>query len=276
MPVDFNAAQSLRRWALEFLCPYWQARVLAPEGGFYESLDTNGEPDRSPHRSILNQARLSYVFSHAATLSGNAQLRVAAEHGFAYLLHCYEVSSQFAGWHRISHVDGRVIDPVCDTYDQAFVVFAMAYYYQLSGAPQALHLAEQTYSQLETVLADSEAGGFQEVHPFNSALPRRQNPHMHLLEASLAMHRAGGGAHWLVRAQGLVALFESHFFDQQSGSLAEYFDATWQTAQGDFAALRDIGQIREPGHQFEWVWLLQQYVQQDPQAKLDHYIDAMS
>ena len=45
-----------------------------------------------------------------------------------------------------------------------------------------------------------------------------------------------------------------------SGSLAEYFDGRWVRQSGA------AGEIREPGHQFEWVWLLQQYLHQDSHA----------
>jgi mannose/cellobiose epimerase-like protein (N-acyl-D-glucosamine 2-epimerase family) len=78
---------------------------------------------------------------------------------------------------------------------------------------------------------------------------------MHLLEATLAMHGATQAPVRLERATGLVDLFQRAFFDAVTGSLGEYFDAQWRPVAGPEGALR------EPGHQFEWVWLLQQYIQ---------------
>ena len=37
-----------------------------------------------------------------------------------------------------------------------------------------------------------------------------------------------------------------------TGALIEFFTAAWQQAP-------DTGSLREPGHQFEWVWLLHEY-----------------
>ncbi len=84
-------------------------------------------------------------------------------------------------------------------------------------------------------------------------LPRRQNPHMHLLEAVLALHAATGEKNWLRRATALVDLFKQRFLDPQTGALIEYFGEDWSVAPGD------EGRLREPGHQFEWVWLLFEY-----------------
>ena len=58
-------------------------------------------------------------------------------------------------------------------------------------------------------------------------LPRRQNPHMHLLEALLALHVATGEKNWLRRAGALVDLFKRRFVDPQTGALIEFFGEDW-------------------------------------------------
>ena len=84
-------------------------------------------------------------------------------------------------------------------------------------------------------------------------LPRRQNPHMHLLEALLALHEATQEKNWLRRATALVDLFKRRFFDPETGAVIEFFAEDWSPAPGD------EGLLREPGHQFEWVWLLHEF-----------------
>src|SRR5258706_168322 len=80
---------------------------------------------------------------------------------------------------------------------------------------------------------------------------RRQNPHMHLFEAALAI----AGTRWAVaddlpRAERVAQWLADHFFDRARGALPELFDADWvpQATDGAF----DV----EPGHHFEWAWLL--------------------
>ena len=256
MATEKSTPQSTRLWLLEHVCPYWCVRIVDPQGGFYESLNAQGQANKLPLKTVLNQARLTYVFSHASVLGGDDSLRRAADHGFDFLQRASVVNGHVNGWPRAMSALGEVLDPARDTYDQAFVIFAMAWYYRASASQEALHLAEQTFEFLETQLADAELGGFFEEYPATGKLPRRQNPHMHLLEAVLAMHAATGQQIWLDRATRLITLFTGIFFDEKTGSLAEFFDAAWTLADGA------PGLLREPGHQFEWVWLLQQYLQQ--------------
>ncbi len=250
--------QPTRLWLLEHVCPYWHERIVDLQGGFFEGLDEDGRALVSPLKTVLNQARLTYVFSHASVMGGSSAMRGAADHGFDFLRRASVLAGRFEGWHRTTTNHGEIVDAARDTYDQAFVIFAMAWYHRASGSQQALLLAEQAYGFLESHLADTgtDEGGFFEEYPATDKLPRRQNPHMHLLEAVLAMHAATGHGVWLDRASRLIALFTSVFLDEKTGSLAEFFDASWQRDQGA------PGLVREPGHQFEWVWLLHQYMLQ--------------
>jgi mannose/cellobiose epimerase-like protein (N-acyl-D-glucosamine 2-epimerase family) len=254
--------RALRRWLLEHVCPFWAARIVDPEGGFFESLDAQGQAGASPARTVLNQARLTYVFSHAAVLAGGGDLRAVADHGFDFVRRAsVSGGGGFAGWHRSTSVHGEIIDGARDAYDQAFVIFAMAWYHRATGSQEALRLAAQAHEFMDRHLADRVHGGFFEEFPNIDKQPRRQNPHMHLLEAALAMHAASGDAVWLARADKLVALFTRAFVDG-TGTLGEYFDAQWRPAEGA------AGERREPGHQFEWVWLLAQYMRQSGRQDL--------
>ena len=249
-------AKSLRHWLLGTVCPYWSERLTDPQGGFYEGIDSQGRPAMSPVRHVLVQARLTYVFSHAAVLNRSPATLAAADHGFAQLQRWSH--SRTGGWARAQSnatqlSDSAVVDATRDTYDQAFVIFASAWYFRASGDPAAIAMAEQAYAFLQAQLADAEHGGFFEEHPNRARLPRRQNPHMHLLEATLAMHAATGEGRWLDASRQMVGLFEHKFYDSTSGSIGEFFRLDWSPAEGAEGALR------EPGHQFEWAWLLCEY-----------------
>jgi mannose-6-phosphate isomerase len=73
---------------------------------------------------------------------------------------------------------------------------------------------------------------------------------MHLLEAYLFLERAAPGRGYRDRATQLVELFRRRFF--RDGLLFEYFRPDW--AIGERAAW-------EPGHHYEWVWLLGEYAE---------------
>ncbi|MFD0934949.1 AGE family epimerase/isomerase, partial [Methylobacterium trifolii] len=90
-------------------------------------------------------------------------------------------------------------------------------------------------------------GGFTEA----GAGPLRQNPHMHLLEAALAWMEAGRPEPWTELADEMVGLATERFVDRQTGALFEFFEADWSPAGGRAAG------VIEPGHQYEWAWLLE-------------------
>jgi mannose/cellobiose epimerase-like protein (N-acyl-D-glucosamine 2-epimerase family) len=72
---------------------------------------------------------------------------------------------------------------------------------------------------------------------------------MHLFEAALAWIEAGESG-FLPVARQVAELALARFIDPQAGCLREYFDADWRPAAGA------AGDLVEPGHQFEWAWLL--------------------
>jgi mannose/cellobiose epimerase-like protein (N-acyl-D-glucosamine 2-epimerase family) len=250
-PADFS---TLRPWLLDHVCPFWLKRVLDPAGGFIEEIDALGSPVARPRRTTLVQARLTYVFSHAYVLNGDPSFGDAARHGMAFLMRAARAPD--GGWFRAVSSEGATLDNTRDAYDHAFVLFALAWYFRATHDASAIQLADATWQSMQARLADPGLGGFfEEFVPGRSEmkLPRRQNPHMHLLEALLAMHVATGEKNWLRRAGAIVHLFKNRFVDPATGAIAEFFAADWSPAPGD------AGRAREPGHQFEWVWLLHEY-----------------
>lgn len=251
---DPNDPSTLRPWLIEHVCRYWLARVQDPAGGFFEALDALGAPLADQRRSTLVQARLTYVFSHAYLLSHDPGYREAARHGLAFLMRAARAPD--GGWFRVVSVDGATLDETRDAYDHAFMLFALAWYFRATHDASAIHLADATWAFMQQRLADPRHGGFLEEFAPGRAevkLPRRQNPHMHLLEAVLALHVATGEKNWLRRVGMLVDLFKRRFIDLATGALIEFFDQDWSVAVGA------EGGLREPGHQFEWVWLLHEY-----------------
>jgi mannose-6-phosphate isomerase len=76
---------------------------------------------------------------------------------------------------------------------------------------------------------------------------------MHLLEAALAWQDAGGGSEWRALADELGELALSRLIDPANGMLHESFDEAWAPVRHGAAAMV------EPGHQFEWAWLLMRW-----------------
>jgi mannose-6-phosphate isomerase len=147
--------------------------------------------------------------------------------------------------------NGSVLDSSADLYDLAFVLFALAWYARASGSEEALSFADRTLDWMTTEMRHPR-GGFHNTLPIEGGA-RQQNPHMHLLEAVLALYETSPEKRYLQVARELVAVFRERFFDAGTGTLGELFNEELTACAGE------AGDRVEPGHHYEWVWLLNEY-----------------
>lgn len=239
------ARTRLTRWLFEAALPlWWRAGADHARGGFHDKLAMDGTAVDLPKR-VRVLARQIFVFAEAGRLGWDGPWRAAVDHGIAFLP-AYERPD---GRYRASVNDaGEPVAEAPDLYDQAFVIFALAAAYRASGRPAALReRALALLGRLDALLRHPVAG-YEEANP--RRLPLRSNPHMHLLEALLAWVAAGERGPFEARAHEIVALARERLIDPATGAIGEYYDGDWAFAAGPEGALR------EPGHQFEWAYLL--------------------
>jgi mannose/cellobiose epimerase-like protein (N-acyl-D-glucosamine 2-epimerase family) len=250
-----KAVEEWRSWLRDAVLPYWEASVAAEPVGYVEYLTPNGQPDKRSEKTPLVTGRLIYAFSHAHILGLSQKARAAAEHGFRFLTErCWDAHE--GGFFHAVTADGTPVDRRKDAYDHAFALFAMAWLHRATASREPLDWAKRTIDYMDSLLADRANGGYREylLAGEPQPLPRRQNPHMHLLEAFHALYEATHDGVWQVHASAMVDLFFHHLFDRETGTLAEFFTGDWGPAPGA------AGVVREPGHHFEWVWLLHRHV----------------
>jgi mannose-6-phosphate isomerase len=248
MTLIQTAASAARTWLEDAALPLWASAGVDDSGAFHERLRFDGSPDLESPRRMRVQARQLYVYSEAAVRGWWAPARDVAEVGFeAFERDCWARDGQPGLLHTFA-ADKSPLDLKRDTYDHAFGLFALAWYYKLTREGRVLDLARQILDVLDGRLADPMHGGFVESIP--AALPRRSDPHMHLLEASLEWVEATDDPRFLDLAQRMTALFQARFFDRETGTLREFFSADLGPAAGP------PGQVVAPGHHFEWSWLL--------------------
>jgi len=241
--IDFAAAQS---WLFDYALPFWSTTGLNPAGGFVEHFDLDARPVDPGYTRTRVQARQIFVFSYAE-LVGFKAARSAADHGYRLLVKAAWLGRD-RGWARRITPAGAVVDDTPDLYDLAFVLFALAWRYRATRDSICLDLAHQTLDFLDEKMRHPQGGFFAVDSPDDG--PRQQNPHMHLLEAAQALYEARPDDRFAALARELVYLFTTQFFDPMTGTLAEFFERDWRRAEGE------PGRITEPGHQFEWGWIL--------------------
>lgn len=239
-----DTSRHAQHWLFEAALPLWWERGADHEGGgFHEKIGQDGQPIGKPVR-VRVQARQTYVYARAGALGWGGPWQAAMRHGLSFMLSRYPRPD---GLFR-STLDTS--DESIDLYDQAFVLFALAHAYEAEGRPpELLSTAQNLLRRIEATLTHGE-GGYYDGLPHQPVL--KSNPLMHLLEALLAWVAAGADEKFRGTALALCELATTRLIHPANGAVGELFTAGW----APLGTPED--RLYEPGHQFEWAYLLLQ------------------
>jgi mannose-6-phosphate isomerase len=243
-----EAAAAAREWMFDAGLPFWFDNGIDREhGGFIDLVEIDGRAvPRSAKRTFV-QGRQVYAFTVAGRLGWGGKWREAVETGLETIDRCCRHPE--GGFIHSLDAENNPRETRRDLYDQAFVATAEAYGAEALGDPGRIERARAVFAELDRGWRRWPAGYWEGELPDPGY--RRQNPHMHLLEASLAIRQSRQGNHAdLARCELIAGWFARHFFDRERGLLPEYFD------QNLVVAAEEAMHTVEPGHHFEWAWLL--------------------
>jgi mannose/cellobiose epimerase-like protein (N-acyl-D-glucosamine 2-epimerase family) len=241
-----KAYQELSNWLNGYAYPLWSTQgVDAAHGGFEESLDHAGKPLNEPRRGRV-QPRQIYCFAQAPALGWQGDGKAIVIHGVTWFLNRYRRGDGL--FRTLVSPQGAPLDDRALLYDQAFALLAFAAAAPLVGSRFDL-VSEAGRLRIAIRHHFGRKGPGFESSPGGTAY-LESNPHMHLFEACLAWREQGGESVWGEMADELGELALAKFIDPVSGALRESFAPDWTPAPGL------AGRIVEPGHQFEWAYLL--------------------
>ena len=241
-------AADLIKWQNDEALPIWLAEGMdLSKGECFEAIDlVDRKATGSPRRARIVPRQI-YSFLEGARLGWTGPAEEIATGLFDWFTGTYLTKTGYVA--AAANLDNEITDDTFDLYNQAFALFGFANIAASVESRKAL--AEEHAANLLNHLLEnyrhSEAG-FREANP--DRRPLCSNPHMHLFEACLAWEAVSDDPVWAGLADEIAELAMNRFIDPVSGGLREFFDLDWTPMPGD------KGRIMEPGHQFEWAWLL--------------------
>ncbi|MCV0429352.1 MAG: AGE family epimerase/isomerase [Roseibium sp.] len=243
----------LTGWLTDKALPIWlSAGIDANNGECFEAIDLKSQQATSVPRRARVIPRQIYSFLEGGNLGWQGPANDIADALFDWQIKTFKTPD---GYFAASvDIDNNVIDDTFDLYNQAFALFGFA---QIAGnRPEkrtvAIAEADSLLSYLLHNYRHPEAG-FREANPDRT--PLCSNPHMHLFEACLAWENVSENPVWVELTDEIAELALNRFMDPVTGGLREFFDLDWSPMPGD------KGKVTEPGHQFEWAWLLARWGQ---------------
>ncbi len=198
-----NGLQELSKEAKEHLCnviiPFWKDLRDNEMGGYYGYMDYKLNLDKKAEKGCILNSRITWFFANAYQILGDESLKDEAAHGFAFLKeHCMDRENGGVYWSL--NYDGTPKDTTKHTYNQAFSIYALSSYYDATGDTEALRMAEELFTIIETKCRDKD--GYLEAfdREFKPAendklsengviAERTMNTLLHVLEAYTELYR---------------------------------------------------------------------------------------
>ncbi|QXH62541.1 AGE family epimerase/isomerase [Pseudomonas azerbaijanorientalis] len=222
-----------------WLGPGWNADMALP----YEALDAGHHPLPPQRYRAMACARQLYLFASLIGQVPGAEERAAAL--FRSLQRHFH-DAEHGGWFYSVDAHGAPLDQRKDLYTHAFILFACAHYWDKVREP----LVESVLNASLEVIAQRFAT---DDGLYEATLDRDwaslgsgplQNPLMHLAEAFLATLSVREDLDVQQALTELCTAMHARFIDPQHGVLME-------------KPLGSVDNWFEPGHQFEWYFLLE-------------------
>ncbi|RCS25333.1 hypothetical protein DUT91_00490 [Phyllobacterium salinisoli] len=250
---------SATAFAMDFV-PRWIAFATDQQaGGLVERLDGEGRPVFGEPKTTLVHARTVFSLAHLCLETGNSALLGPARriHAFmdAHLRH------PEGGYRYAIDPDGSLREDAASrtrrAYDQSFALLALVTLQKADPKAVPEGRIEGLWRFIEELTEPVTGALYEDDQMARSGARagerRAQNPQMHMLEAVLQAYELTGESVWLERATRYISLLQDYFIDRSTGSVREFVSHDLSSLEGA------EGQRREPGHQYEWAWLLHRY-----------------
>ena len=170
--------QEIREHLLHKIIPFWESLRDDENGGYYGYVDHDLHVDEKAFKGCILNNRITWFFSSAAKLflderAGKVssvnppvseefieELLDNAKHGFAFLKSAC-LDPVHGGMYWSVSYDGKPYDTTKHTYNQAFSIYALCSYYDVTRDEEALEIALDLYRIIEGRCRDE--GGYLEA-----------------------------------------------------------------------------------------------------------------
>jgi len=235
--------------------PKWNSHFIDNQyGGYHERLTNDFTPIDMKEKRLHGQCRQIYTYSHGFIEGADKSIIDSTHKSIDFLINKYKTDIE-GGWTSSISNDGKEQNNKYDLYRYAFTILAFIFYYKATKDNEALKHAHNTICFIDENFRFKNGKGFHEELDINlkpQKKIRRQNPHMHLLEACLFAYEETNQSIYLKISKEIIEIFKEYFYDNQNNCLIEFFE-------DDLTKHNEQGNLIETGHHFEWAWLLNKY-----------------
>jgi len=226
--------------------------------GFHGAVDINNQTVPDAPRSCVLTARILWTFAAAEIDFPGRSYDQMAHRAYAMLKDHFQ-DSEHKGFYMDIDSELNPINTIKHTYAQAFVLYALAKYYEMTSYQEVLDLIQDFFGFLDNKAKDPDGPGYLEGFSKEWMLieqnrmaddndPKSMNTHLHLLEAYAAVYKVWPDDKVKTRLKELLLLFENSII-RRCCHLGIFFDK-------NFKETNSSREICSFGHDIEASWLI--------------------
>lgn len=234
--------ENLRRHILD----QWFPRALdTAKGGFLQNFAENWSPRRETEKSVVYQARLTWLSAQAAQRYPNEKKRWSdiSTHGANFLRDGLWDKQNGGFFWGVDANGSPQRSGEKHAYGVAFAIYALSANYEITRDAATLKLAQDAFKWLETHAHDAPNGGYNEAlardnRPMAPGAGRNDpvgtryglksmNTHIHLLEAFAALYEIWPDPQLRTRLEEVFLLVRDKIAVSPPGALNLYFSPDW-------------------------------------------------
>ena len=237
----------------EHILPFWLG--LKADKGFIGEVDFDLKKYPEADKGVILNSRTLWSFSAAYKALKRPEYLDAARHAYAFLRD-YCLDKEYGGVYWMMSADGAPVDDQKHSYCQAFAVYGLAAYYDVTKDPEALEIAlglaekiescRDEYGYKESFTRQWVLRSNEELSENGLMAAKTMNTTLHVVEAYTALYRACGlkkVGDWLESA---LSIFTKSIYNPAKHRLEVFFDEK----------MNSLADMHSYGHDIEASWLL--------------------
>ena len=238
------------------LIPFWQKMKDEEYGGYFGQMDYSLEIIPKAHKGCIYHARILWFFSNAYMVLKDEQLLEDARHAYMFIK-TYCVDKIYGGVYWDMKYNGSLNDATKHTYAQAFMIYALSSYYDVSKEIKALALAKDLFECIEDKCVDDY--GYLEAFdrtfsPISNEklsengieASKTMNTLLHVFEAYTELYRVTNDADVKNCLINILYIFKDKIYNPKLQRQEVFFTKTMES----------MIDLHSYGHDIEAAWLI--------------------
>ena len=238
------------------ILPFWKNLIDKENGGYYGEVGYDLKVDKKADKGGILNSRILWTFSNAYLTLNDSSVLPYAEQAYNMLKEHF-LDKEYGGVYWSLTYLGEPSDSTKHTYNQAFAIYALSSYYDVTKNEEALALAKTLYELVEEKCKDEY--GYLEAFKrdfspeVNDKLSengiiaeKTMNTMLHVFEAYTELYRVSGDKKVAESMKWILDIFEQKVYNPELHRLEVFFDKKMNT----------LIDLHSYGHDIETAWLI--------------------